>query len=182
MPGEWLPMVWGGGGEDAAPAFANADQLQEIVDLIMQHYNAIGRDLHRGQGRYAPIFDLDQRHDDVLWELWIGGFERAVALRPESWPMILDSDDEGVVAAIAGLMTLVAMRRGESELAEAERDELTTAAPDLIPQWVETLNAWRLKQYTANPSSPTAQYGRPGRNEPCPCGSSKKYKKCCGLK
>ena len=22
----------------------------------------------------------------------------------------------------------------------------------------------------------------PGRNDPCPCGSGKKYKKCCGLK
>jgi uncharacterized protein YecA (UPF0149 family) len=22
---------------------------------------------------------------------------------------------------------------------------------------------------------------RIGRNEPCPCGSGKKYKKCCGL-
>ncbi|MGN1324764.1 MAG: SEC-C metal-binding domain-containing protein, partial [Candidatus Spyradenecus sp.] len=21
---------------------------------------------------------------------------------------------------------------------------------------------------------------RPGRNDPCPCGSGKKYKKCCG--
>ncbi len=23
---------------------------------------------------------------------------------------------------------------------------------------------------------------RPGRNEPCPCGSGKKYKKCCGAR
>lgn len=23
-------------------------------------------------------------------------------------------------------------------------------------------------------------YGKVGRNEPCPCGSGKKYKKCCG--
>ncbi|MBI5723652.1 MAG: SEC-C domain-containing protein [Planctomycetes bacterium] len=22
----------------------------------------------------------------------------------------------------------------------------------------------------------------PGRNDPCPCGSGKKYKKCCGIK
>ncbi|HXK94534.1 MAG TPA: SEC-C metal-binding domain-containing protein, partial [bacterium] len=22
--------------------------------------------------------------------------------------------------------------------------------------------------------------GSPGRNDPCPCGSGKKYKKCCG--
>jgi uncharacterized protein YecA (UPF0149 family) len=24
--------------------------------------------------------------------------------------------------------------------------------------------------------------GQPGRNDPCPCGSGKKYKKCCGAK
>ena len=31
--------------------------------------------------------------------------------------------------------------------------------------------------------NPTVRYEtpRPGRNEPCPCGSGKKYKKCCGL-
>ena len=30
--------------------------------------------------------------------------------------------------------------------------------------------------------NPTVRYETPrtGRNEPCPCGSSKKYKKCCG--
>ncbi|WP_374700773.1 SEC-C metal-binding domain-containing protein [Aureimonas sp. D3] len=24
-------------------------------------------------------------------------------------------------------------------------------------------------------------FGEVGRNDPCPCGSGKKYKKCCGL-
>jgi hypothetical protein len=28
--------------------------------------------------------------------------------------------------------------------------------------------------------SPTGQAGAPGRNAPCPCGSGKKYKRCCG--
>ena len=27
---------------------------------------------------------------------------------------------------------------------------------------------------------PLAGAGQPGRNDPCPCGSGKKYKKCCG--
>ena len=27
---------------------------------------------------------------------------------------------------------------------------------------------------------PRLSEGRPGRNDPCPCGSGKKYKKCCG--
>ena len=31
-----------------------------------------------------------------------------------------------------------------------------------------------------NPSEPVKAQVRVGRNEPCPCGSGKKYKKCCG--
>jgi len=27
-----------------------------------------------------------------------------------------------------------------------------------------------------------AAKSKPGRNDPCPCGSGKKYKKCCGAK
>jgi hypothetical protein len=30
------------------------------------------------------------------------------------------------------------------------------------------------------PSMPSPSAGRTGRNDPCPCGSGKKYKKCCG--
>jgi len=32
----------------------------------------------------------------------------------------------------------------------------------------------RQREQAAEPHS------RPGRNDPCPCGSGKKYKKCCG--
>ncbi len=31
-----------------------------------------------------------------------------------------------------------------------------------------------------NPPKPTIAEKKVGRNEPCPCGSGKKYKKCCG--
>jgi SWIM/SEC-C metal-binding protein len=31
-----------------------------------------------------------------------------------------------------------------------------------------------------NPIKPTTAEKKVGRNEPCPCGSGKKYKKCCG--
>jgi uncharacterized protein len=29
-------------------------------------------------------------------------------------------------------------------------------------------------------SAPVSHTPEPGRNDPCPCGSGKKYKKCCG--
>jgi uncharacterized protein len=180
LPSEWLPGIWGGEDEDGAPVFDSADEMQELVGLVMKHYNAISRALHR-QGRFAPLYDVDPRHDEVLWELWIGGFERAMALRPQSWAMILDSDDEDVVAAMAGLLALVAISEGESELAEEDRHALTEDAPDLIPLWVDALNAWRLEQGIGEAPSRAVPKTKIGRNDPCPCGSGKKYKKCCGL-
>lgn len=38
-------------------------------------------------------------------------------------------------------------------------------------------------EYSDRPISPhvfVAEFKKPGRNDPCPCGSGKKYKKCCG--
>jgi SWIM/SEC-C metal-binding protein len=32
-----------------------------------------------------------------------------------------------------------------------------------------------------NPRKPMIAENKVGRNDPCPCGSGKKYKKCCGL-
>jgi uncharacterized protein len=184
LPSEWLPSIWGGGDEEAAPVFDSANDVQALVGLIMRHYNALSRDLQRRRGRYAPIFDVDPRHDETLWELWIGGFERAVALRPESWARVLNSDDEQAAAALTGLHELIKLGRGEREGAgedQAAVDELTQKAPDLIPPWVEALNAWRVKQSTGGPPSATTLHQKLGRNDPCPCGSGKKYKKCCGL-
>jgi len=33
-----------------------------------------------------------------------------------------------------------------------------------------------------DPAEPLKKGEKPGRNDPCPCGSGKKYKQCCGRK
>ena len=51
-----------------------------------------------------------------------------------------------------------------------------------LPQWDNLLPAERRKElYKAQKSSTTVVKGKKiGRNDPCPCGSGKKYKFCCG--
>lgn len=39
---------------------------------------------------------------------------------------------------------------------------------------------WVYVEGKMNPRSKPRQVEKVGRNEPCPCGSGKKYKKCCG--
>ena len=51
-----------------------------------------------------------------------------------------------------------------------------------LPQWKEIFSESELKKlYKEQKESTTIRKGKKiGRNDPCPCGSGKKYKKCCG--
>jgi len=60
---------------------------------------------------------------------------------------------------------------------------------DLVPDCVTAIaNYWRAKGATqismpllhGLPAQPDQLPSKIGRNEPCPCGSGKKFKKCCG--
>jgi uncharacterized protein YecA (UPF0149 family) len=42
------------------------------------------------------------------------------------------------------------------------------------------LNRMREAAQSAPPRAPTSTAPKIGRNDPCPCGSGKKYKRCCG--
>ena len=50
-----------------------------------------------------------------------------------------------------------------------------------LPQWKEIFSESELKKlYKEQKESTTIRKGKKiGRNDPCPCGSGKKYKKCC---
>ena len=51
-----------------------------------------------------------------------------------------------------------------------------------LPQWKEIFSEDKLKAlYKEQKNSGTIRKGKKvGRNDPCPCGSGKKYKHCCG--
>jgi hypothetical protein len=61
---------------------------------------------------------------------------------------------------------------------------LAVPAPWLyeLPQWEGVLSAEERAgiQRDYNRSKTVVNENKVGRNEPCPCGSGKKYKKCCG--
>lgn len=52
-----------------------------------------------------------------------------------------------------------------------------------LPQWGNILTPEKRKElYKTEKSSKTiVKPPKVGRNDPCPCGSGKKYKKCCGM-
>jgi uncharacterized protein len=176
--GEWLQSIWGLDEDGIAP-FEDPLDVQWFVDAVMARYAEIARDLERGKLR--PIFDVDERTGDILWELWIDGFAEAMALRPESWDAVAAGDDAGAVDGLARLSVLIAIARNESALDSMEINEREDQAPADLATSVLQLHASRLRAAAAVPL-PTAGAApvKAGRNDPCPCGSGKKSKRCCG--
>jgi len=181
-PGDWLPIVWNRDRADQQPVFEDLGHVNRVLGLVMEHYNDVARTLMENPDRYSPLFAIDKRNDDVLWELWIEGFEKAVALRPAAWKTFLDAEGD-TVAAMSGMLMLAAIARGDEEV--KDHDAASATAPDRIADWVVNLNEWRLANYqptqSIDPRGGSASRKKVGRNDPCPCGSGKKYKKCCGL-
>lgn len=168
MPSEWLPVVWGGD----EPEFEDMEEANTVLGAIMARYNQILRQVQ--QGEFAPLFWTGPE-GQVLAADWCEGFMDGIRLRLELWePLFRDDDGQGMLFPI---LALCSDERGDDllELEPEEREEVLAEAPDLIPGCVEAIH-----QFWKDHSQPKLNTVKFGRNEPCPCGSGKKYKRCCG--
>jgi uncharacterized protein len=181
-PSEWLPLIWGG----EAPEFADLDEANAILGSIMAHYNEILREI--ADHALAPIFWVD-RNDTVIATDWAEGFLQAIKLRADAWEPLFTSKRDGKL--LLPILSLCCDKDGNSLLGlplEAE-DRIVDQVPELIPGCIIGIAAyWRRKgpkqraiSLKAGPRhEPRRATTKVGRNDPCPCGSGRKFKRCCG--
>lgn len=63
---------------------------------------------------------VDERNNEILWELWISGSEKAVKLRPAAWRRLLAADAE-TAQAISDLLTLADVDPRDPRFSEEHR-------------------------------------------------------------
>lgn len=70
------------------------------------------------------------------------------------------------------------------ELINIENEEARYVASSMMNKFAKKIRLWRYKGSTTNDIKSNLvslkENKSVGRNDPCPCGSGKKYKKCCG--
>ncbi|NTZ84929.1 UPF0149 family protein [Burkholderia metallica] len=191
LPSEWLPGIWGPAPDDA-PAFDTVEQAQRVFDLLMRHYNGIIRSLERNPDEFRPVFDTvtyaddDREYRDA--EAWAAGFMQGVALARKYWQSLFDNPQGQ--EWMRPLRLLGADETASDEAASAEAalmldpvgreilaDRIPAGIAGIYRYWLPYRKAVHERHLAA-----TAQRSEPkiGRNDPCPCGSGKKFKKCCG--
>lgn len=120
-PVTWLKRTWAGDDGVLEPRFEDVSGFQQFIDLVMRHYNAIIASL-RCPGEYEPIFKIDGRNDDVLWEIWIEGFGQAMDLAPAGWARLAAADDSGCTAAVTGIGLFRRLHNDTMTFSRAEQD------------------------------------------------------------
>ena len=182
LPSQWLPWVWDMEAGAETPAFESVAQAERISGLLLRHYNSVQEAV--SEDRFAPLmYTLQQEDGSELYDAegWSMGFMLGVELFKEIWLPVLGSHPEWLAP-----MILLGTEDGwdELEAGEAPMDRIR-AAYEAIPDIVEALFQYFLPQREAAAQERvTATLRRSGdkvgRNDPCPCGSGKKFKKCCG--
>ncbi|WP_027079456.1 UPF0149 family protein [Luteimonas mephitis] len=184
---EWQAVVWGG----RAPRWNDDDEAREVAALLAEARElALRRACHDDDSlpdRLAPLLwlpeDPDAAQPDELdaGSDWAEGFLRAVDLREAAWDAWLDEDEW--IAAILGLLDQLAsgdVLDGDDPAAPStpltwrERIDIIGALPGMLAD----LQHHRIAMLT--PRTPLRRTDAPERNAPCPCGSGRKFKKCCG--
>lgn len=178
---EWLGLMWRDAAEADGARLFPADTAAALSERVLEHHRLTGLQLRVDEEGYAPIVYTENETNAVLWDTWASGFAEAMQVRMDSWEAIARSGDQKAVDALIGLTNLVriATRADIDAPLGADDQALSDEAPDLIPLWVETLFDWRLA-FRPDPVQRPITVVKIGRNDPCPCGSGKKHKKCCG--
>jgi len=178
MPAEWLPRVWGQDGS-AAPNWKNAKEEERILNLIMRFMNEVLITFEVAPKEFEPLYCEHEHNGQTLidGEAWSWGFWEGMELRPGSWEPIWESD---VAELMRPLYLLGADEIEEAELPLVEDPvkahhlalEIEANLPAIYRYWLPLRKA----------AVETVRHDTPkvGRNDDCPCGSGKKFKKCCG--
>ena len=178
MPSEWLGKIWGSE-PDAEPVWKSNKEVERITELIMRFMNEVLVTFEVAPKEFEPLFCEQEVDGQTLIdaEAWAWGFWEGMELRPGSWEAIWNAPE---AALMRPLYLLGADEIEEAELAEVDQPAKAHKLALEIEANLPAIYKFWLPRRKAAVDTVKRDAPKVGRNDDCPCGSGKKYKKCCG--
>ena len=172
VPSEWLPSLWGG--EELMPDWETEEEISDFHDALLEEYNLVMEEFIASE--YSALF---YNHDEpeaahFFVRDWCNGFLRAATLyatMPEADRYLFERHTERVrlYASDTGIQQLQRLTWQEVEQQQQAMEADVTALQQHFFQ----------RRVTAAHTPYVSSDPKVGRNDPCPCGSGKKFKQCC---
>lgn len=196
-PLEWLPMI----GNDESLNFADEAEAEKILGLVMNLYNEINLavlERRNALPRDCAFHDdlWTNFDDDASIAQWSRGFFGGHDWLSEVWEEYLFGKLADECSATLMVLSFFSSKQlaqayfeesAPSETGDRETtfEEFAGAVRNLFPDSLASYaNLGRsifeaVAERSTRPQRP-ARSAKVGRNAPCPCGSGRKSKKCCG--
>ena len=189
---EWLPLIFDG--QDAV--YGSMEEAGQVLGAIMSLYNLINsqvleRQVELPRGLVVHGEALKNLEPEADLSQWSKGFMCGHDWLEELWTEYTPEElDEELGAQLFILYFFADRRLAEGfhqEMWRHKNETLAEVAGKLLPLFEECMNVYahlgRSLQETvmefAQREQRRSKNRKPGRNDLCPCGSGKKYKKCC---
>jgi uncharacterized protein len=177
MSSEYHAEVFGGEMSDACE-FDSLDEANEILGLMMRHWNTIAGTLFKGEA-YVPLL-LEAENGVAHGNDWADGFMRGMNMRHEGWAELVNDDEHG--GCLIPMMMLCHEHDEDPEMRpkpispEKREQVIARMAVGLLGAY-QYFRAQREADLGVHAPEPRRNAPKLGRNDPCPCGSGKKYKR-----
>ena len=130
---EWWPFDWLT--DERGVLRSGSEEIATLIEARLDEINA-----ELAADAYAPLFEVDEDSDDIIWEVWIAGFQQAMLLRFEAWDDLLrdtesDIRGEAAMGLASALMLAQPDTRPDDTAGDeewAEFDEMHEAMPMII--------------------------------------------------
>ena len=189
-PSEWMTIVFG----DREAGYDSLDEAEVVLGELMALYNSINEAVGEDPAalpadcafRTPTLVNLEDRAPVAEWSR---GFLRGHQWLEESWePYVPDDLEEESAATLMALSFFASRKLAEAFLAETGQQDLKAMAetirgvfPDAVASYAHLGRS--IHKVLVEEQGIQAEPRRTikiGRNDPCPCGSGRKHKKCCG--
>lgn len=131
---EWWPFDWLA--DERGELRSGNEELAALIEARLAETEA-----ELAADNYAPLFEVDEETEEIIWQVWISGFQQAMLLRFDAWDALLrDTESDGergeVAVSLATALMLSSPDTGPDETAGedewAEYDEMMEAMPMVI--------------------------------------------------
>ncbi len=172
-PAEYLPRILRADGETAGLDTPRHHAL--AMELLTRHHDAIERDL---AASVPPIPWLENTSIEFRAVQWALGYVTGIELRKPDWARLSENKRiaERLLMPAVALLARQKPAGAGTALPLQQRMLLIGTLPEVV---LATRRYWDGGMHSLL-EGPSHRTPKTGRNDPCPCGSGKKYKRCCG--
>jgi len=181
-PSHYLPIIQGEGERQ----FDTPAQMQDFLVLLTRHANAVARNLLNTKKKttdYIPVVFPDDVYETpadatkYLGMKWTLGFIEGMQMYEDAWDAAATASP--ALEHLEMLITSLMMNE-EADQPPLTLDERLNVFAEIPLALKHAASAFEEARREAMKAKSIVRAEKVGRNEPCPCGSGKKHKQCCG--